>query len=255
MPSFTECLHPIQWKGAFLHWCLLHRIPFPKKRSKKSRVHRSPDFWSNFSEEEPMVATQTSKKMPQSAVRLEISTSRQLLGSSGATWVAQPLRQSCRATVALSLRSVALRFPGFGGASQENYATPPQRALCQKGLRGLLSSMWMPSRPSPGSDPGPVQFLSRVQRGPVQIGHCFLNSVSDPSRSRGGAHPRPSWSHPGPCVPSRIGPGRAETDFLATSDCGTYLFSVWRGLPVGRCRGTWVCVCVCLWQLHCRLSR
>ena len=40
--------------------------------------------------------------------------------------MAQPLQQSCRVTTA-ALHSVALRFPGFGGVSQENRATPPQR--------------------------------------------------------------------------------------------------------------------------------
>ena len=33
MPSFTECLDPIQWKGSVLHWLLLRRIPFPRLRS------------------------------------------------------------------------------------------------------------------------------------------------------------------------------------------------------------------------------
>ena len=81
----------------------------------------------------------------------------------------------------------------------------------------------MPSRPSPGSYPEPVQVPSRVRGGPVQIRHVLCFTVF-------GTHPGPEVgaipARPGPIllpsVPSRIGPGRAETDFLATSDtnCG-----------------------------------
>ena len=48
----------------------------------------------------------------------------------------------------------------------------------------------MPSRPSPGSDPGPVQVPSWVRRGPVQIRHVLYftafraQPVLVPSRSR-----------------------------------------------------------------------
>ena len=77
--------------------------------------------------------------------------------------------------------------------------------------RSLLLPLGVPSRPSPGSDPRPVQIRPHSP--------CALFfSISDPSRSRGGGHPGPSWSHSGPECSSRIGPGRAETDFLATSE-------------------------------------
>ena len=54
--------------------------------------------------------------------------------------------------------------------------------------------MGVPSRPSPGSDPGPIQVPSRVRRGPVQIRHvlCFT-----------------ARTHPGPevgAIPARPGP-------------------------------------------------
>ena len=146
----------------------------------------------------------------------------------------------------------------------------------------------MLSRPSPGSDPGPVQVPCRFQRGPVHIRHvlCFAafrtslkilgfrlisakislfrTTLAEINRFHTEMHPfqkvqiRPTCTkcccraafcchptealymkrppflpHPGlevgaiparpgpilvPSVPSRIGSGRAEKDFLATSE-------------------------------------
>ena len=85
--------------------------------------------------------------------------------------------------------------------------------------RSLLLSLGVPSRPSPGSDPGPVQVPSRVPSGPVQIRHvlCFTVFRTHPGPEVGAipACPGPILV---PSVSSRIGRGRAETDFLATSD-------------------------------------
>ena len=39
MPSFTECLDPIQWKGASPHWFLHRCIPFPKLDSNDKHFH------------------------------------------------------------------------------------------------------------------------------------------------------------------------------------------------------------------------
>ena len=65
--------------------------------------------------------------------------------------------------------------------------------------RSLLLSLGVPSRPSPGSYPGPVQVPSRVRGGPVQIRHvlCFTVFRTHPGPEVGG-HPGPSWSHPAP---------------------------------------------------------
>ena len=77
----------------------------------------------------------------------------------------------------------------------------------------------MPSRPSPGSYPGPVQVPSRVRGGPVQIRHvlCFTVFRTHPGPEVGAIPARPGPILL-PSVPYRIGPGRAETDFLATSE-------------------------------------
>ena len=91
--------------------------------------------------------------------------------------------------------------------------------LFQKGLEVCYCLWGVPSRPSPGSYPGPVQVPSRVRGGPVQIRHVLCFTVFR-------AHPGPEVgaipARPGPIllpsVPYRVGPGRAETDFLATSD-------------------------------------
>ena len=79
-------------------------------------------------------------------------------------------------------------------------------------LGGAIQTLaWVLSWARPGPIPGP--------RWSRPDSPCALfYSVSDPSRSRGGGHP----GRPGPIllpsVPYRIGPGRAETDFLATSE-------------------------------------
>ena len=85
--------------------------------------------------------------------------------------------------------------------------------------RSLLLSLGVPSRPSPGSYPGPVQVPSRVRGGPVQIRHvlCFTVFRTHPGPEVGAIPARPGPILL-PSVPSGIGPGRAETDFLATSD-------------------------------------
>ena len=93
------------------------------------------------------------------------------------------------------------------------------KPLHQKGLEVCYSLWGVPSRPSPGSYPGPVQVPSRVRCGPVQIRHVLYFTVFR-------THPGPEVgaipARPGPIllpsVPSRVGPGRAETDLLATSD-------------------------------------
>ena len=94
-------------------------------------------------------------------------------------------------------------------------------------LRSLLLSLGVPSRPSPGSDPGPVQVPSRLRRGPIQIRHvlCFTAFRTHPGPEVGAIRARPGPILL-PSVPPRVGPGRAETDFLATSEKG----------PENRCR-------------------
>ena len=77
----------------------------------------------------------------------------------------------------------------------------------------------MPSRPSPGSDPGPVQVPSRVRRGPVQTRHVLCLQRFHPGPEVGAVLARPGPILV-PSVPSKIGPGQAETDFMATSDRG-----------------------------------
>ena len=70
----------------------------------------------------------------------------------------------------------------------------------------------MPSRPSPGSYPGPVQVPSRVIRHVL----CFTVFRTHPGPKVGAIPARPGPILL-PSVPYRIRPGRAETDFLATS--------------------------------------
>ena len=85
--------------------------------------------------------------------------------------------------------------------------------------RSLLLPLGVPSRPSPGSYPGPVQVPSRVRGGPVQIRHvlCFTVFRTHPGPEVGAIPARPGPIRL-PSVPSSIGPGRAKLDFLATSD-------------------------------------
>ena len=91
----------------------------------------------------------------------------------------------------------------------------------------------MPCRPSP------VQVPSRVRRGPVQIRHVLsFTAFQTHPGPEGGGHP----ARPGPIlvpsVPSGIEPGRAETDFLATSDLGKGWLTILKtcyGLPSKSC--------------------
>ena len=89
----------------------------------------------------------------------------------------------------------------------------------QKGLEVCYCLWGVSSRPSPGSYPGPVQVPSRVRGGPVQLRHvlCFTVFRTHPGPEVGAIPARPGPILL-PSVPYRIGPGRAETDFLATSD-------------------------------------
>ena len=59
--------------------------------------------------------------------------------------------------------------------------------------RSLLLSLGVRSRPSPGSDPGPVQVPSWVRRGPVQIRHvlCFTAFRAHPGSEVGAIPARP----------------------------------------------------------------
>ena len=75
--------------------------------------------------------------------------------------------------------------------------------------RSLLLSLGVPPRPSPGSGPGPVQVPIPGPKGSRPDSPCALfYGISDPSRSRGGGHPGPSWSHP---APEHSSQGRAWT--------------------------------------------
>ena len=58
----------------------------------------------------------------------------------------------------------------------------------QKGLEVCYCLWGVPSRPSPGSYPGPVQVPSRVRGGPVQIRHVLCFTVF---RTHPGPHPAP----------------------------------------------------------------
>ena len=93
----------------------------------------------------------------------------------------------------------------------------------QKGLEVCYCLWGVSSRPSPGSDPGPAQVPSRVRGGPVQIRHvlCFtvFRTHPDPEVGAIPARPGPILL---PSVPYRIRSGRAEADFLATSDLSIF---------------------------------
>ena len=113
----------------------------------------------------------------------------------------------------------------------------------------------MPSRPSPGSYPGPVQVPSRVRGGPVQIRHvlCFAVFRTHPGPEVGAipACPGPILL---PSIPYRNGPGRAETDFLATSDhCKQFQFNFLRFPMPSACLNLSVCSAnICIWRSVCR---
>ena len=111
-----------------------------------------------------------------------------------------------------SIHSIRCRQPALLlGSESEKPNTNPQKP------RSMLLSLGVPSRPSPGSDPGPVQVPSRVRRRPVQIRHVLCFTAF---RTRQGPEVGAIPARPGPIlvpsVPSRI--ERAETDFLAASD-------------------------------------
>ena len=114
----------------------------------------------------------------------------------------------------MARNSIFEPFSPFSGGFFPHFHVRP-KSIFQKGIEvcyclsdwGCLA--WVPSWARPGPIPGP--------KGSRPDSPCALfYSISDPSRSRGGAIP----ARPGPIprVPSRIGPGRAETDFLATSE-------------------------------------
>ena len=110
--------------------------------------------------------------------------------------------------------------------------SPPARAgtkIYQKGLEVCYCLWGVPSRPSPGSYPGPVQVPSRVRGGPVQVRHvlCFTVLRTHPGPEVGAIPARPGPILL-PSVPYRIGPGRAETDFLATSEFNFQTFKEFR---------------------------
>ena len=71
-----------------------------------------------------------------------------------------------------------------GGESIARYSERP---------RSLLLFLGVPSRPSPGSDPGPIQVPSPVRRGPVQIRHvlCFTTFRTHPGPEVGAIPARP----------------------------------------------------------------
>ena len=89
--------------------------------------------------------------------------------------------------------------------------TSQKITFCQGRKNSInINFLRVPSRPTPGSYPGPVQVPSRVRGGPVQIRHVLCFTVFRTIQA--------ILAYPGPSVPSRIGPGQAETDFLATFD-------------------------------------
>ena len=110
---------------------------------------------------------------------------------------------SCRPTLSRHFSAITGAFEALEGEFQ-------------KGLEVCYCLWGVPSRPSPGSYPGPVQVPSRVRGGPVQIRHllCFTVFRTHPGPEVGAIPPRPGPILL-PSVPHRIGPGQAETDFLA----------------------------------------
>ena len=100
-----------------------------------------------------------------------------------------------------------------------------------KRFLGLLLSLGVPSRPSLGSKPGPVQVPFRVQRGPVQIRHVLCFTVFQVGTNP--ARPGPILV---PSIPSRIGPGRQPSH---PRNLISVHFRVRLG-PFRVCFGSWV---------------
>ena len=96
----------------------------------------------------------------------------------------------------------------FGGGAE---------TLDQKGLE-VCDCFWgCPPDPRLGPILGPSSSHPGSEGVPSRFAMCFVFQHFVP-RSRGGGRPGPSWSHPGRERSFWIGPGPAETDFLATSD-------------------------------------
>ena len=119
----------------------------------------------------------------------------------------------------LRLRRTQKPIANREGSANVDNSRRPIRSSIQKGLEVCYCFWGVPFRPSPGSYPGPVHVPPRVRGGPVQIRHvlCFTVFRTHPGPEVGAIPARPGPILL-PSVPYRIGPGRAETDFLATSD-------------------------------------
>ena len=91
-------------------------------------------------------------------------------------------------------RRIKFLNPWFGVfflALSKNWVLPED--YCQKGLEVCYCLWGLPSRPSTGSDPGPIQVPSWVRRGPVQIRHmlCFTVFRTHPGPKVGAILARP----------------------------------------------------------------
>ena len=81
------------------------------------------------------------------------------------------------------------------GPPPPKLGTDSRKLVGSERPRSLLLSLGVPSRPLPRSGPGPIPG----PKGSRPDSPCALfYSILDPSRSRGGGHPGPSWSHPAP---------------------------------------------------------